>query len=87
MRVTMGTVPLALAVLIAGCSDEAQQKWGEAGEAVKEATVETAQDVKEGTESLVQKAKEETAELTEKARAVIQNARATDPDTGEVIRQ
>ena len=69
---------------VAGCSDEAKEKWKEAGNAAVEATKETADDVKEGSKELYEKAKEETKELTSKAKEVMQQAEATDPDTGEV---
>ncbi len=69
---------------LAGCSDEAKEKWKEAGSAAVDATKETAEDVKEGSKELYNKAKEGTKELAEKAKKVIHEADATDPDTGEV---
>lgn len=55
---------------MAGCSDEAKEKWKEAGSAAVDATKETAEDVKEGSKELYEKAKE-----------VMHEAEAT--DTGE----
>ena len=66
---------------LAGCSDEAKDKWKEAGSAAVDATKETAEDVKEGSKELYEKAKEGTKELTEKAKEVMHEADAT--DTGE----
>lgn len=59
----------SLALLgLTGCSDEAKEKWKEAGSAAVDATKETAEDVKEGSKELYEKAKEETKELTAKAK-------------------
>ncbi len=87
MKIRKGLIPFLFAAALTGCSDEAQEKWSEAGRAVKEAGEETAKDVKEGASDLVDKAKAGAEALEQKAQEVIQSAKATDPDTGEVIRE
>ena len=82
---TLAAATFAIALLgVAGCSDEAKEKWKEAGSAAVDATKETAEDVKEGSKELYEKTKEGTKKIATKAKEVIENAKATDPDTGEV---
>ena len=77
---------LGLSLLgMSGCSDESKEKWKAAGSAAVDATKETAKDVKAGAKTLAEKAKEGAHKAAEKAKEVIQHAKATDPDTGEVI--
>ena len=53
-----------LSLGISGCSEDTQQKWEKAGEAVSDAAKDTAK------------------EAQKEAKKVIENAKATDPDTG-----
>ncbi len=92
-----GLVALSLAGL-GGCSDEAKQKWKETGQVAKEAVKQTAHDTKEATKELAEKAKEKSKvvmaevkegaqHMVEKGKEVLQQAKATDPDTGQPVQE
>ncbi|WP_457668357.1 hypothetical protein [Thiolapillus sp.] len=52
------SLTFALSLLgVAGCSDESQEKWKEAGKATGEAVKETAHEAKEGVKNAVKNAK------------------------------